>query len=343
MGGGFVSSGGTVQDGSISTAKLADASVTSAKLGAGVSSQLSQAGQLAGDALVVGILASSTTGYVPDKAKADAFTSEAGHESTVDTGAGTTAAFDEANLKYVNTENAASMETINTPASLGSTSSSDTTYNGWKIVTEQAFRKLVITKASATTATRALILASDKTTILAQANFSGNTATIVYSGATSTTYYVVVDAAGAGYVWKYGSGSFPYNTATSFNITATLTGGADNTTYYVAIESIDCYHAYSAGAVLTTAYVLSAALPTLNGAITQFKLSTYGLSLAAGAAATFDLDINGDGNYELTGQALNTWITTSQTLAGAKVRLIFAKGSSSTASDVKGWVAQVIA
>jgi hypothetical protein len=319
---GFTPSG-SVQDGSITKAKLATA----------LSANYDAAARLAADALVVAIIAGATTGYVPDKAKGDAFTAAAGHESTVDTGAGTTAVY--ASSAYANNapETCTSPQTPNSQAT-------NTTKTGWKIYTKKSFSSLAITKSTSSTATTAYILDAAKS-VLASAAFSGSLATITYAGANSTTYYVVTDSGGSAHDWFYISASpiLPYTTFSSFNVTHMLMGdGSDDVNYWVELTQI----VFNTSDPATTAYIKSAALPTLNGAITQIQLTTYGLSLASGASATFDLDINGDGTYELTSQALNSWIASAQTLAGAKVRLVFAKGTSTAASSSKGWVIQVV-
>lgn len=100
---------------------------------------------------------------------------------------------------------------------------------GLKILTKAAVTLTKITKESVSTATRALLLDSSKST-LATASFSGDDATFSYALSDATTYYVIADNSGSSYTrsYKAGGASFPI-TGTNIDWTGGLRANSDNT------------------------------------------------------------------------------------------------------------------
>lgn len=313
---GFIPSN-TPQDLSITSQKLAPGAVTSDKLATGILDQAEKVGE---DAAVMAVGADSATAHYMKNAVADKFTQAAGHDSTVNTSS-TSSIFDNTNKKYDGADTA-DVQVLNgaEPSLLGV---GESTSSGLKFVANAAGKIRGIVKNAACGATRAM-LEDDAHNILASASFSGNTATFAtpYTLTAGHTYFATVDKSGASYADCYQNfTSYPVDRE-ELTITACYGGGAENTIITICISSL----------LYTTVHatqVFSAALNTLNGSISRVRLGLYGLI----GSATWDLDVNGDGVYELTGQAVDTWITSAQTLAGAVARVNIGSGSS-----FKGWL-----
>lgn len=177
--------------------------------------------------------------------------------------------------------------------------------------------------------------------LLAQADFAGDDATFALAISSSTTYYVVVDKAGAAFTVRYvgGAGIFPV-AGTKLNWVAgwyaeTNTDSVDFGSCVVSVTTTE--------PTSSSRTVKSAALSGLNGTYTKIALFCHGKSLPTGTNVKWDLDANGDGTYNLTDQTVDTVITSAQTLAGAKIRVQLNRGTGAGADQplFKGWALAV--
>jgi hypothetical protein len=195
--------------------------------------------------------------------------------------------------------NSAALWTIGGPSSAVETT--NTTNNSAAQTAKLGFRFVVgatavtltkITKDASCTATTAYLMASDGTTQLATAAFSGNDATFSYSLSSSTTYYVMASSAGGSYQqrWKTGGSGFPIaGTYVTYN--AGWGGGSPDPTYGYNIASITVVPASSAPTNDTTNYKTGGS--SVNVAWTsgganylQWNSTTFGnISTYTGAAS----------------------------------------------------------
>jgi len=176
---------------------------------------------------------------------------------------------------------------------------------GMGITTKTKQIRLTKVTKSGSGATKSYILASDKTTILSQADYVGNEATHDIVLDASTIYYILNDAAGGSYQ-KYGvsSASYPYD-ETNFEWTTGFGSGEEYSEYVLEIVSIDtgAYAPPTDRIVQTNALTID----TNPIAVQVFATNETGGTVEV----TFDFKI-GTNDYQ-TGNALNTKILNSDT------------------------------
>jgi hypothetical protein len=147
----------------------------------------------------------------------DVFSDATGFLNTINTGS-TTAVFS-TNLY----ENRLAIADGPSMGGISYSSSTVNTKRGIKYHTNFPLTVTTVGKDGTCTATVAYIYAADGTTLIAQANFSGNIATFTDGVilADNTDYYVLCDNGGANYTSRYDSTSvsFPFN-STNVNATA---------------------------------------------------------------------------------------------------------------------------
>lgn len=325
----------------ITTPNPFGSAIDRADLETGFAAQLIATDEISTDAYVAAIVAGATAAYPPDKAQAEAFTQAAGALSLVDTtgGAGNTDATFSTN-KYKSAYTITQVDEAH-----GRSQTTDQTRQGsmgYKILVGAADVVLTkITKHASCTATTARLQNASKADIEA-VSFSGNIAVYNRTLTAATDYYVCVDSGGStNFASKECSGAFP-NAGTNISWTGGLVGGGDSTSVGGDVVSITAGVSSTSVAAQTT--IKSVALTHLNGAWTQLKLSTCGASLPAGSSLAFDIAASGT-TYGLVDQLVDTWITSSQTLSGAKLRIKInaAAGAYATEPSLQGYVLQVIA
>lgn len=293
------------------------------------------------DALVGVIYAESTAGFTPSQAKADFFSQAQGKESTIDTGAGTTALFDNGAKTY-SSSNSTSLQSVGVASPAYTPSKSSKTF--MRFTPSQNVQVVSILKHASCTATKAYIIDDTTHATLATATFSGNTATFasVYELTASTSYILAVDKEGAAYDAPYSDDSgYPVSTLYGSYTSSgnTDSGWSTSTTQKGWISGFYCYPSAS-----SARYLLSAAITAINGSWTRVKLHPYNLTLPANQLVKFDLDYLGDGSYNLTNQLLDEWIELggAQTFSSAKFRFVFSSsGTPSSDSSLQGYCIMV--
>ncbi|MDD5340179.1 MAG: hypothetical protein PHV13_02930 [Candidatus ainarchaeum sp.] len=313
---GFGSSN-AVTDGSVTTSKLAAGAVTPPKLNASLNNQIAE--------LMVGnVFVESTAGINYSAAQPEFFSDADGKRNTVDTA--------NTDTIFSGTSHTAHFAAT-APETLGETLGSNTVdagAAGEQITTTSACNPIVsVTKKSTCTATRCRITASNKTTVLGTATFSGDVATFSphVALAASTVYYILLDNSGSNYSRAYNTGvSYPKTGGAVFNFTDHSSTGSGYADGIVSVTT-------EATAAATSRHIQTIALTAMDGSYSRLRLHPYLLALATGNTCTWAIDYTGDGTWQKTGQAVDSWVDLggAQTLTGAKMKITLSQGTGSDA------------
>lgn len=283
----------------------------------------------------IGIMIATTAGqFSPDLVIPDVFSQAQGKESSIDT----TAFADRLTFSTDQYQ----FDPGNVSEFSIATGSTDTQSDkqGFSYTPTANMSLVAVQKNTACTTTTAY-LQNAAGGAIAQATFAGNTATFAtpVSLTASTKYRIVSDSGGSNYT---------RNQQQAHTIPWTGTYGVMNSTWQGATEyssgspSVTNVSALVFANPYTTGKLVTAALSGLDGAVIQVGVYLYNLTLSAGATATMDVDIGGDGTYEYTGLPVNALNSVPETLAGAKVRVNLNKGTSSGISSYKGQCIMVV-
>ena len=222
----------------------------------------------------------------------DIFTDSSGHSNTIDTG-NTTADF--AVDKYAN--NGGGTEETN--PTQPTTTESITGKCGMRVQFANSQDRLVCTKTSQCTATKAYVQTAYGSGVLATADFVGNVAT--FSGlslSASTDYYILVDKEGSSYNNGYNNGgSYPNDTGEINWVAGYNKDGNTNSTYSRAWQKI-AYGGVPEDLIVQT----NAETITSNPLAHQLYCHN---TLAGEGSVTYDVSFDG-GSTWVTGQSLNT-------------------------------------
>ena len=231
----------------------------------------------------------------------DLFSSAGGYSSSVDTG-NTTATYDNTNKRYTNS----SLQTDSQSAPSG-TSGGANNWNGYKVIPNVSCSLYQVIIGSGYNPTTARVWASDGSTKLGTATFSGNTATFspAVSLTSGSTYYIAVSslsgtytsASGGGNTGTVGRFNFQdklYSNA-STNDPPTWNGGASQET----IASLVTY----LGSGVATGKVQTDVI-NVDGNIAQYSLYSTITTSGAGTV-TYDISFDNGSTWH-TGKALNT-------------------------------------
>lgn len=276
------------------------------------------------------VLALNSSLFNPSQAQPEYFSSITGTEGMVNS-ASSTATYDITAKEYTDLLGG-TPETDSVSGAFGSSSAS-TTLQGHKIHINADCVLLKITKAATSNHTTAKLLDSAYN-LIASAAFSGNDATFNCLLRAGMDFHVGAD--GGTTLGYTAGGAYPHN-----NTLVNFTGGFTAT----SVDSADrknIVSVYVAPATASNAIIQTNAMPALNGTFRYVRLSAYNKTLPSGASLTFDLAVDGT-TYAFTSKDFNSWVdlTTPQTFSGAKVKINFVKGASSTIAAMKGFCVMV--
>jgi len=197
----------------------------------------------------------TVTPFTHDDLISDTFSDSNGYNNSVQT-ASSTADYDSVNKKYF-------LQTITTLPTISQSGSPASNKSGQKITMKVNGTLKKITKVAVSSVTKAYLYASDASTELASASFSGNDAVFNYALVSGTTYWLFVDQEGAAYTDKYqGSLTFPL-TYSAFNVIQARDAALNlATTAVYAIQSV----------TLDRGAVIDVSLGTITGTVIATEL-----------------------------------------------------------------------
>ena len=119
--------------------------------------------------------------------------------------------------------------------------------------------------------------------------------------------------------------------------------------YTTALSQQDIDFLYNSGngteddIAYTSGRIVTVALPTLDGSNQNIRLHAYHSTIPTGTSITYDVDYTGDGTYEKTGLALDTWesLGGAQTFTNAKIRIVLDMGTGSSTPLLQGYCVMV--
>lgn len=224
----------------------------------------------------------------------------------------------------------------------GTTDSSNNTQNsteggitqkgGFKIANHSGTRKMTkITKHASCTATTGYLLASDHSTVLASAAFSGNDCTIDYTLTASTTYYIAADSGGGAYTRTYISSapSYPQN-GTNIDYTTGFWNGGDSSGDAINIVSVTTNALANADRIVETNAQSLAITPT------AFQITGYAETVTGTGTITYDVSFDGGSHY-LTAKVSGTRYAIVNTGTSMILRQNLNAGASAGSASAKGY------
>lgn len=254
---------------------------------------------------------------------ADVFTAAAGQESTVDTGVST--GFYESALTAYQLVNAGDAgDHTETPAeTLDDTGTVIGTSYGYRFSALDTCVIVSATKHGTSTATSAILKTAAGVT-LATASFSGNVATFAtpYQLYTGVNYRIEGSAVGS-YKPMQSPGAVTPTSQTNIKYEAGSGNGSDTSSGFVFVSIITQDSSFTTGGTVETN-----SITTLTAA--PKSILVYGKStLPAGTSITVDVSDDGGTSFDITGQALDSYIDTTA-LTGTSLALKFTLATTDT-------------
>lgn len=281
----------------------------------------------------------STINYSPYGAKADYFSADQGADHTIAVGADTTATY--SNPYYLMVD----YEVENSPLVVVGTPS-NTMKTGFKIKPYVNCKLLSITTGVGSTATIAYLYAANATTLLAQANITGNTAVFTpYSLTAGTFYYLLVDKGGAAYAICNQSPYGGYPAAGSqIEWTTGYISGDDNS-QTLSIQSAE----FSLSPAPTSTKITTVAITSLDNAagwqFARLHLPSNYCNIPSGASITYDIAPTG-GAFTYAGISPESWYGFGALVpfSGAMIRINLNYGTAVPPSTLalSGYVFRVV-